>query len=279
MSPQSKPKLAAEILLSLLSGCALIFSPWATAQPMLQQKSAAVSVVAEVEALPQSVRDAVLQAAANQTGHSLGQLVIAQASPRIWSDGCLGLGPSGQMCTAVLVRGWEVRVAYQHEEWVYRTNSSGDAIKLDPALARLGQMVAPPAEQILADQRPPRLDHKAVFRAIKTGGFAGINQETTLFKDGRLVQKDNRTGTVRVLRTVSKAELKAFTKQLERLHFGQFDGLRYGAPKGAADYFAITFSDKRTTVEYADINLESNPRDLQSVAKAWQSLQKDPKDP
>ena len=248
------------------------FSPWVKAQPLSQQ-SAVPLVIAETNlSLPPSVRDSVLQAAVKQTGRQLGQLLILQASPKVWSDGCLGLGPSGQMCTAVLVRGWEVRVADQREEWVYRTNSSGDAVKLDPAGSRLGQMVAPPAEQILTNQRPPRLDRKAVFREIRTGGFAGVRQETTLFKDGRVVQKEGRTGTARLLRTVSKAELKAFVKQIERLHFGQFDGLRYPAPKGAADYFSITLSNPRTTVEYADINLADASPDLSAAVKAWQSL-------
>jgi hypothetical protein len=55
------------------------------------------------------------------------------------------------------------------------------------------------------------------------------------------------------------------------LHFGQFNGLRYPAPKGAADYFMVTLSNGQTTVQYADLN-EDLPQDLQQVKQLWQAL-------
>jgi hypothetical protein len=223
-------------------------------------------------AFPESVKAAVLQAVATETRLQPDQFVLTQATPKIWSDGCLGLGPPAQMCTAVLVRGWEVRVMHRRQEWVYRTNSSGQAVQLDPAGSRLGQIIAPPADPIPTDQRPSALGKKAIFREIKSGGFAGISQEITLYKDGRLVQKGGSAAAEQVLRTLSKKEVKAFKKRLEKLHFGQFDGLRYPAPKGAADYFTETFANGQTTVQYADLNLEELPQDLQSAIQAWRSL-------
>jgi hypothetical protein len=206
-------------------------------------------------AFPESIKAAVLQAVAAETRLQPDQFVLAQATPKIWSDGCLGLGPPAQMCTAVLVRGWEVRVMHRRQEWVYRTNSSGQAVQLDPAGSRLGQIIAPPADPIPTDQRPSALGKKAIFR-----------------EDGRLVQKGGSAAAEQVLRTLSKKEVKAFKKRLEKLHFGQFDGLRYPAPKGAADYFTETFANGQTTVQYADLNLEELPQDLQSAIQAWRSL-------
>jgi hypothetical protein len=223
-------------------------------------------------AFPEAVKDAVLQAVAAKTSLQPNQFVLTQATPKVWSDGCLGLGPPAQMCTAVLVRGWEVRVMHQHQEWVYRTNSSGQAVQLDPAGSHLGQVIAPAADSIPTDQRPPALDKKAIFREIKSDGFAGITQEITLYKDGRVVQKGGSAKGEQLLRTLSKAEVRTFKKRIEKLHFGQFDGLRYSAPKGAADYFMVTLANKLTTVQYADLSLEELPQDLQSAIQAWRSL-------
>ncbi|HEY9823998.1 MAG TPA: hypothetical protein V6D19_01005 [Stenomitos sp.] len=226
--------------------------------------------------LPETVRQAVLTAASTQAKLPIDQLSIRKATPKIWSDGCLGLGPVGQMCTAVLVEGWEVTVTHQRQEWVYRTNASGQIVRYDPAGGRLSQLVPPPAEQIPSDQRPEKLDKKVIFREIKTGGFAGLSQEISLYKDGRLVSTSQGrppgSGDNVTTSKLSKAEIKAFKKQLEQLHFGQFNGLRYPGPRGAADYFVVTLRNGSTTVQYADINVEALPQDLQKVIQAWEAI-------
>jgi hypothetical protein len=221
------------------------------------------------DVLPDSVKEAVLQAASVQTGLKPEQLALTQAQSKIWSDGCLGLSPPEQMCAAVLVQGWEVRVAHQRQEWVYRTNASGREVRFDPAGGRLSQLVTPVAEQIPRDRTAQKWDKAIAFRATKTGGFAGVTEEITLYKKGRLEQKGGPGGVV--TRTLSKKAVKAFQKKLYQLNFGQFDGLRYPPPKGAADYFTVTLSNGQTTVQYADIERESLPKDLQAVIQLWQS--------
>ncbi|MCG9893756.1 MAG: hypothetical protein MH252_22120 [Thermosynechococcaceae cyanobacterium MS004] len=225
-------------------------------------------------AFPEAVQNAVLEAATQQTGLKPDQLVLSKAIPKVWSDGCLGLGNAGQMCTAVLVRGWEVTLTHQRQEWVYRTNSSGSALRLDVAGGRLGRVIAPPATQIPLNEplltRSQTFDKKAVFQEIRTGGFAGITQTTTLHKDGRIVQTGPSTTDQRILRNLSQREVKAFQKQIEKLKFGQFNGLRYAGPQGAADFFRITLTNGQTTVQYDDLELEDLPQDLQAVIQAWQ---------
>jgi hypothetical protein len=261
------------VLVGLVGGGAIALSlPSAIAQAPNRAVPIYPAVSKIDPTFPESVRAAVLQAVAAETKLQPDQFVLTQATPKIWSDGCLGLGPPAQMCTAVLVRGWEVRVMYQRQEWVYRTNSSGQAIQLDPAGSRLGQVIAPPADPIPADQRSPSLDKKAIFREIKSGGFAGITQEITLYKDGRVVQKGGSVTGEKILRTLPKQEIKTFKKQIEKLRFGQFDGLRYSAPKGAADYFTVALTNGQTQVQYADLNLRELPQDLQSAIQAWRSL-------
>jgi hypothetical protein len=261
------------VLISLMgSSTIVLIQRQAIAQASIRADSVHAASVKIDPAFPEAVKTAVLQAVSAETRLQPDQFVLTQATPKIWSDGCLGLGPPAQMCTAVLVRGWEVRVMHQHQEWVYRTNSSGQAVQLDPAGSRLGQVIAPPADPIPTDQRPSTLDKKAIFRETKSGGFAGITQELTLYKDGRLVQKGGSATGERLLRKLSKTEIKTFKKRIEKLRFGQFDGLRYSAPKGAADYFTVTLTNGQTTVQYADLNLEELPKDLQLAIRAWRSL-------
>jgi hypothetical protein len=75
-----------------------------------------------------------------------------------------------------------------------------------------------------------------------------------------------------LVRTVPKPQVKAFQQLLMSRHFGQFDGLRYPAPQGAADFFSYTLGNWQTTVEYAEIGSKELPRDLEQVIQAWRSL-------
>jgi hypothetical protein len=225
--------------------------------------------------LPDAVKTAVLQTASAQVGLPAQRFTLVKAVPKIWSDGCLGLAEPGQMCTAVLVKGWQVTLAANRQEWVYRTNTSGSAIKYDQAAGRLSQQVKPAAETMSADQLPPKLERSVLFRQLKSGGIAGINQEIRLYKDGRLVQVQpggQPKSSENVLRRLPKGEVKGFRKVLEQSAFGQFDKLRYPAPSGSADYFTVTLSTRRITTQYADLAQENLPRDLKVVMAAWQKI-------
>lgn len=225
--------------------------------------------------LPESVKMAVLQAAATQTGIPFDQLAVTKALPKIWSDGCLGLADPGQLCTAVLVKGWQVTVSQNRREWVYRTNTSGNAIRYDPAGGRLAQLVKPVAETIPEDQLPPPLKRAVLFRQIRGGGIAGTTQAIKLYRDGRLVQvQDNRQekSSEKLIRRLPKGEVKAFKKLLEQRAFGQFDRLRYPAVPGMTDYFTVTLSTPQSTTQYVEDNRTELPQDLQVVIVGWQTI-------
>jgi hypothetical protein len=224
---------------------------------------------------PEPIGAAVLQAATVQSGLPVDQLTITKANAKTWSDGCLGLAPPDRMCTAILVRGWEVTVTHQRQEWVYRTSGTGEKIVWDPAGTRLSQLIVPAADRISLDRRPPKMERSVVFREIKSGGFAGITEELRLYKDGRLVKhsplKTPKPADGTLIRIIPKPKVRAFQQLLISRHFGQFDGLRYPAPRGAADFFSYTLGNWQTTVEYADIGKEL-PTDLEQVIRAWRSL-------
>jgi hypothetical protein len=82
--------------------------------------------------LPDTVARAVLQEAFRHSGQSGLRLRIIRAVRKDWPDGCLGLGEADMGCTAVIVPGWEVTVASGWRDFVYRTDTSGSQVKLDP---------------------------------------------------------------------------------------------------------------------------------------------------
>ena len=229
-------------------------------------------------AFPDAVRVAVLQAAAAQSGIPLESLSITQAEPKLWSDGCLALGRPDEYCAAVLVRGWAVMVTHKRQEWGYRTNASGSVVLWDRAAGRLSQWVAAPADPLSPADRPVDLEKSVVFHEVQSGGLAGTIRTLTLYKDGRLVQTDpaDPEAEPEVQARLPKTAVKDFRKTLAALHFGQFDGLHYPAPTGAADGVQVTLSDRQTVVQFNDIALPEAPADLQQVVKVWRSLTQTP---
>lgn len=88
--------------------------------------------------LPQSVRNAVITAAAQQTGIPPSQFQVVEAEQRDWPDGCLGIAAPGTACTQVIVTGWQVVVQANQQEWIFRTDGTGDQVKLADSRAGSG---------------------------------------------------------------------------------------------------------------------------------------------
>jgi hypothetical protein len=84
-----------------------------------------------VNNLPQSVRNAVLEAASRRLGLSARQLTILETDERTWSNGCLDLGKPTENCIQALVSGWRVVVGAPGQRLVYHTNLTGSSIRLN----------------------------------------------------------------------------------------------------------------------------------------------------
>lgn len=67
---------------------------------------------------------------AEELGVSQGIVIIMTAYEMNWSDACLGLAGSDEMCAQVITPGYEVTAQAAGEERVYRTNSDGSQIRL-----------------------------------------------------------------------------------------------------------------------------------------------------
>ncbi|GAX34165.1 hypothetical protein [Nodularia sp. NIES-3585] len=81
--------------------------------------------------LPESVKNAVLQAASQRLQLPTSGLTIIQAQQQTWNNGCLNLAGSDEFCTQALVDGWRVTVGAGGQTLVYHTNQTGSAIRLN----------------------------------------------------------------------------------------------------------------------------------------------------
>ncbi|MBD2773349.1 hypothetical protein [Iningainema tapete] len=80
--------------------------------------------------LPRPIAIAVIKDASQRTKQPVRAFRIVQAESHIWSDSCLGLAEPGTYCTQSTVPGWQVLVTNGSQNWIYRTNASGNLIRL-----------------------------------------------------------------------------------------------------------------------------------------------------
>ena len=99
--------------------------------PSWQQKHPQPALTSNTNALPAEVQSAVLEDAARRTSKTVATLSIRSAQPQNWSDGCLGLAEPDELCTQIITPGWQVVITDGQRNWTYRTNDSGDLVKLE----------------------------------------------------------------------------------------------------------------------------------------------------
>ncbi|MBD2198048.1 MULTISPECIES: hypothetical protein [Calothrix] len=113
--------------------------------------------------LPQSVRNAVLQAASTKLQQQISQLKIIQAQPQNWNDGCLELGTAAEGCLRAIVPGWRVAVgavAAVGQTLVYHTDETGSTIRLNEN-----------ASQTTSQQLPQTVRNAVLRQASQVSGL------------------------------------------------------------------------------------------------------------
>ena len=83
------------------------------------------------ETLPPEVKSAVLNDAVKRTSKTVSALKIIEAKQQEWSDGCLGLASSDEICIQAITPGWQIVVTDGLRNWTYRTDNAGDAVRLE----------------------------------------------------------------------------------------------------------------------------------------------------
>lgn len=100
--------------------------------PSLQEERAETPTSNKMD-LPPEVQSAVLEDAARRSSQTVSALRILDAKPETWTDGCLGLAEPDRLCTQVMTPGWQVIVTDGQKNWTYRTDRSGNLVKLEKA--------------------------------------------------------------------------------------------------------------------------------------------------
>ncbi len=224
--------------------------------------------------LPNSVKNAVLRDIANRTRFDISALRIVQAERKQWSNGCLELGGPAETCSTAIVPGWRVTAEGGRQTFVYHTNESGSVVRLE----RRGLQGNNGTVPIPRSEIQP-LGAGVVFRAISSGGFAGITTQTVLINDGRVMQMSRQFSSAGVpaptqINQISRREVQQFQQLLEQQRFSQFDLVGFPAPRGAADFFTVTLTGESGTTRYTDIAQEQLPESLRSVINAWNKIAK-----
>ncbi len=123
--------------------------------------------------LPQAVGQKVRQDLARRLNVPVRTLKIASFNPQTWSDGCLGLGGPAEGCLLAQVAGWRVEVTDGQQTWVYRTDKTGNARRLEPQsnavvlpsavrqrlIGRVAREVRVPASRLRIAEVKPAVPH------------------------------------------------------------------------------------------------------------------------
>jgi hypothetical protein len=99
--------------------------------PSLSKEQPLAHCAPETKELPPNIQSAVLSDASQRTKQPVATFRIIEAEEHTWSDSCLGLSEPDQFCAQMLTPGWQVIVTDGKKEWVYRTNTSGNLVKLE----------------------------------------------------------------------------------------------------------------------------------------------------
>ncbi|MBW4419214.1 MAG: hypothetical protein KME13_08285 [Myxacorys californica WJT36-NPBG1] len=124
-------KSSRQVITVALTGLLLISSAAVSRQSALSAPLKA-EVAQQSLQLPQSVEQKVRQDLAQRLNVPVQDLKIASFSRETWPDGCLGLGGPAEGCLLAQVAGWRVEVTDGQQTWVYRTDKTANALRLEP---------------------------------------------------------------------------------------------------------------------------------------------------
>ncbi len=233
---------------------------------------------------PQSLVNTLRQSLSKQTGIPAKKLRVIESSQKNWANGCLELAKPDEMCTQMIVSGWRIVFSNGTRQWAYRTDATGKTYRLETPTSRSRSPLPPkPAPMSLIQpvplpetELPPQLKGDEVFRVIASGGFTGQTRQTTLLKDGQVLQvrlnPDGSTSKPDIHR-VSTAQVAQF-QTLVRRYLPQFDRYNYPAVPGSADFITVTLSSPSGTVRYADSVQNQLPQELQTLVQAWNRMER-----
>lgn len=90
-----------------------------------------VKLLANQISTPPNLIKLVRKDLAQRTKIPLQKISVKNSKPMTWSDGCLGLAKTDELCTQMLIQGWQIILNDDRKNWIYRTDSQGKVIRLE----------------------------------------------------------------------------------------------------------------------------------------------------
>jgi hypothetical protein len=115
------------------------------------------------EPVPAAV-DAARQALAERLGVSVEKIAVVDYQQVDWPDGCLGLGGPAELCLAAITPGYAVILEANGEQYTYRTNLEGTAVRAD--MFDPNSAAADMARHALAERRGITIDQVNLINMV-----------------------------------------------------------------------------------------------------------------
>jgi len=129
---QTPQIFAALILTSIVSlGAGMTLLDAATANSVESPQGVASPKQSRNSQVPRSVVNAVRRDLSRTNRILPSKLSVVTSSPQTWPDTCLGLSKPGAVCGQMLVDGWRVVMSDGRQNWSYRTDSTGNTVRLE----------------------------------------------------------------------------------------------------------------------------------------------------
>ncbi len=222
--------------------------------------------------LPQAVARKLIRQVAKDSQISMSKLRITEVKSKELG-GCFGFYEADRACTAIAISGWQAIVTSPDQSFVYHLTTNGDRIAQNTTASGAKRAVRVSFE-IFGGEIPP-LDSKIIFQSSTSGDLSGKMTRTELTSDGKITLYQSsplaRFAPV-VIRTLSPAQIKTFTKLLEDSRFPNLDGLSYLTTAALADYPTTTYQGMFTAVQFIDLEKKHMPQSLQKVITGWETL-------
>lgn len=117
------------LLLSLIIAIAL---PNADSQAAPVHPSHSPQTTSKTQPSPSpALLQATIQDLARRTKIPVKQIQVKSAIAKTWPNGCLGLARKEEMCTQMLVSGWQIVLGHGQHTWRYRTDQTGKNLRLE----------------------------------------------------------------------------------------------------------------------------------------------------
>lgn len=125
---------------------------------------------------------AVIRDLGRRTNVAQRSLTMVESTRQTWPDSCLGLTRSGEFCSQATVEGWRLRLTDGQQNWFYRTDLTGNLLRLEELQSAQGNFPNSLSKRILADVSrrsnlpPAQLSIVETRRQVWPDGCLGLGE-------------------------------------------------------------------------------------------------------